>query len=112
MTLGTQTLYDWLLFLHVLAAMVWVGGGIIIHGLEEYGLPAIGHAVHAAAEAAGHALPAIGGAVEWLVSAAASGVFGLLVGAVLIPFVEHVAAPLWQRLRGAGVGGGARRQAS
>jgi uncharacterized protein len=91
------------------AAMVWVGGGIIIHGLEEYGLPAVGHAVHAAAEAAGHALPAVGGAVEWLVSTAASGVFGLVVGAVLIPFVEHVAAPLWQRLRG---GGGARRHAS
>ncbi len=93
------------------AAMVWVGGGIIIHGLEGYGLPALGHAVHAAAEAAGHALPAVGAAVEWLVSAAASGVFGLLVGAALIPFVEHVAAPLWQRLRGTG-GGGARRHAS
>ena len=92
------------------AAMVWVGGGIIIHGLEEYGLPAIGHAVHAAAEAAGHALPAVGGAAEWIVSAAASGVLGFLVGAALIPFVEHVAAPLWQRLRGTG-GGGARRHA-
>ena len=91
--------------------MVWVGGGIIVHGLEEYGLPAIGHAVHAAAEAAAHALPAVGAAVEWLVSAAASGAFGLLVGAALIPFVEHVAAPLWRRLRGTG-GGGARRHAS
>jgi uncharacterized membrane protein len=30
MTLATQTLYDWLLFLHVLAAMVWVGGGVIL----------------------------------------------------------------------------------
>ncbi len=95
------------------AAMVWVGGGIIIHGLEEYGLPAIGHVVHAAAEAAGHALPAMASAVEWLVSAAASGVFGLLVGAALIPFVEHVAAPVWKRLKGAfGGGRGARRHAS
>ncbi|MBD0275099.1 MAG: DUF808 domain-containing protein [Acetobacteraceae bacterium] len=94
------------------AAMVWVGGGIIIHGLEEYGLPAIGHAVHAAAEAAGHALPAMAATVEWIVTAAASGVFGLLVGAALIPFVEHVAAPVWKRLRGAAGGGGARRHAS
>jgi uncharacterized membrane protein len=29
-TLATQTLYDWLLFLHVLAAMVWVGGGLML----------------------------------------------------------------------------------
>jgi uncharacterized membrane protein len=27
---GTQTFYDWLLFLHVLAAMVWLGGGIML----------------------------------------------------------------------------------
>jgi uncharacterized membrane protein len=30
MTLATQTFYDWLLFLHVLAAMVWVGGGLML----------------------------------------------------------------------------------
>jgi uncharacterized membrane protein len=29
-TVATQTLYDWLLFLHVLAAMVWVGGGVML----------------------------------------------------------------------------------
>ncbi len=83
------------------AAMVWVGGGIIIHGLEEYGLVALGHAVHAAAEVVGHALPAIAAAAKWAVTAAASGVFGLLVGAVLIPFVEHVIAPILKRLKAA-----------
>ena len=30
MTTATQTLYGWLLFLHVLAAMVWVGGGVML----------------------------------------------------------------------------------
>ena len=30
MTLARETLYDWLLFLHVLAAMVWVGGGVLL----------------------------------------------------------------------------------
>ena len=49
------------------AAMLWVGGGIIIHGLEEFGLSGIGHAVHGIAEAAAHAMPAIAAAVEWLV---------------------------------------------
>jgi uncharacterized protein len=93
------------------AAMVWVGGGIIIHGLEEYGLAGLGHAVHDWAEAAGHAVPSMAGLVGWLVSAAASGVFGLAVGAALIPVVEHVAAPAWQRLRGGG-GEAAKRGAS
>ena len=33
------------------SAMIWVGGGIILHGLEVYGPPAIGHVVKSAAEA-------------------------------------------------------------
>jgi uncharacterized membrane protein len=32
-TLATQTLYEWLLFLHVLAAMVWLGGGVMLSAL-------------------------------------------------------------------------------
>jgi hypothetical protein len=80
------------------AAMIWVGGGIILHGLEEYGLAALPHAVHAAAEAAGHAVPAVAGAVEWAVAAAAAGVLGLVVGAVLIPLVHYGAVAI-RRLR-------------
>ena len=75
------------------AAMVWVGGGIIIHGLENYGFPALGHAIHDVAAAAGHAVPVAGAAVEWLVAAAASGAFGLFVGAALVPFVQYIGAP-------------------
>ncbi|PWC32025.1 DUF808 domain-containing protein [Azospirillum sp. TSO22-1] len=81
------------------AAMLWVGGGIIIHGLETFGLPVIGHAIHEAAAAAGHAVPALGGVVEWSVSAAASGVFGLVLGALLIPLVHGVAQPVLAKLR-------------
>jgi uncharacterized membrane protein len=29
-TLAAQTRYDWLLFLHVLAGMVWLGGGLVL----------------------------------------------------------------------------------
>jgi predicted DNA repair protein MutK len=82
------------------AAMIWVGGGIIIHGLEGYGLDGLGHAIHDVAVAAGHAVPALGGLVEWLVSAAAAGLFGLLLGAILIPLVHFVAVPLLKALRG------------
>jgi predicted DNA repair protein MutK len=80
------------------AAMLWVGGGILLHGLEEYGLAWPGHALHDAAEAAGHAVPALGGVIAWLVTAAGSALAGLLAGAILIPVVEHVVAPLARRL--------------
>jgi len=80
------------------AAMIWVGGGIIIHGLETYGLTWLGHAIHDIAAAAAHAAPAFGAAVEWLVTAAASGLFGLVLGAMLIPLVHYVAVPLAKAL--------------
>ena len=83
------------------AAMIWVGGGIIVHGLEVYGLHAIGAMIHHAAAAAAHALPAIAGAVEWIVAAAGAGIFGLAIGAVLIPLTEFVVAPLWRLVKSA-----------
>jgi len=81
------------------AAMIWVGGGIVLHGIEVYGPPAIGSAVHAAAEAAAHALPTIAGLLEWIVEAAISGVLGLLVGAATIPIVGFAIAPAWKGLK-------------
>lgn len=111
--LGRALVYGMPVFLRALsavgtAAMVWVGGGILIHGLEEFGWTALGHAVHGMAEAAGRAVPAVAGLAEWLVTAAASGVVGLLVGAALIPVVGHVLAPLARGIKGA-VGKDARR---
>jgi len=82
------------------AAMIWVGGGIIVHGLEGYGFAGLGHAIHDAAVAAAHAVPALGGFVEWLVSAAGSGLFGLVLGALLIPLIHFIAVPLIKALRG------------
>ena len=75
------------------AAMLWVGGGIVIHGLEEWGLSAIGHLVHAAQHALGE------GAIGWLAGAALSGVFGLALGAALIPAVEYLLAPAVRLIR-------------
>ncbi len=84
------------------AAMVWVGGGILMHGLEGYGLSAPAHAAHAAAESLGALLPPARGAIEWLVTAAASGLLGLLVGGVLIPVVNGVSGLLRRRDASAG----------
>src|SRR5262249_13403490 len=83
------------------AAMIWVGGGIIVHGLEEYGWHALGHAIHAAGESAAHALPMIAGLAGWVVTAALSGVVGLIIGAAAIPVTGFVIAPAWKLLKGA-----------
>jgi hypothetical protein len=72
------------------AAMIWVGGGIVVHGMEEFGFTALPHALHHFAEAAGHAVPAAGGAVEWVVGAVGSGLVGLVIGAVVVAILHMV----------------------
>lgn len=82
------------------AAMIWVGGGIVVHGLESYGLPQLGHLIHDAAVAVSLVLPAAFiGIAEWLVTAAGSGLVGLILGALLIPVVGYGLAPAWKRLK-------------
>jgi len=73
-----------------MAAMLWVGGGIIVHGLEAFHLEAVPHLVHQAAEGAAHAVPLAGGFVEWLVSAALSGVLGLAVGLAIVMLLHRI----------------------
>jgi predicted DNA repair protein MutK len=82
------------------AAMIWVGGGIIVHGLEAYGVHSIGRVIHSAAEGAAHSIPWAAGVVEWIVTAAGSGLFGLLLGAAAIPVMGLCFAPAWKRLKG------------
>jgi predicted DNA repair protein MutK len=72
------------------AAMIWVGGQILLHGLEGLGLGAPQHLVHAAAEGAAHALSFASGAVTWIVGAALSGVAGLIVGAIIALIVHKI----------------------
>ncbi|MGC5778691.1 DUF808 domain-containing protein [Methylobacterium sp. NFXW15] len=82
------------------AAMIWVGGGILMHGLEGYGLPQPAHAAHEAAVAVSSSVPFAKAFVEWLITAAVSGVIGLVVGGLLIPLTSFVLAPTWKRLQG------------
>ncbi len=65
------------------AAMVWVGGGIIVHGMEEFGLTTLPHALHHAAEGAAHAVGVLPAVVNWLVTAIGSGIVGLIVGSII-----------------------------
>jgi len=59
------------------AAMLWVGGGIILHGLETYNAPGVAEALHALD---GWARAIGGGFGGWLGFALASAVAGLIVG--------------------------------
>lgn len=60
--------------------MIWFGGGILVHGLEHFGWPAIAHAIHAVALGAARSLPAIAGLLEWLFTAGGSALLGLAAG--------------------------------
>ena len=77
------------------AAMIWVGGGILIHGLAVYGLAAPERLIHVVAATVANGVPGSAGAVEWLVTAAGAGVLGLGVGLALIPAVTQ-ASRLWR----------------
>lgn len=76
------------------AAMLWVGGNIVIHGLDVTQLWAWPYKTikYVAIELA-NALPAAQGLVQWLVTAALDGVFGLILGVILIPIATRVVGP-------------------
>jgi len=81
------------------AAMLWVGGSIIVHGLNELGFSAPEAIIHDIAYSVGHSLPAAWvGSAEWLAKAAIDGVLGLGLGLLLIPIGEKLITPLWRRL--------------
>jgi predicted DNA repair protein MutK len=84
------------------AAMLWVGGSIVIHGLEVLGWDGLGHAIHDLAVAAGHGVAGATGLVEWLVTATLDGVFGVALGLVIIPVVKYVLAPVARLVMPAG----------
>ena len=72
------------------AAMLWVGGGILLHGLEELHLAGpVPQLIHQAAYDAGEAAGILGGIVAWLVTALAGAMLGILVGAILAAVVRR-----------------------
>lgn len=70
-----------------IAAMLWVGGHILLNGVHELGWDAIYDVVHHWSEAAAEAA---GGFVGWLVDTAFSLVFGVLIGAVAVAVMHLV----------------------
>ena len=69
-------------------AMLWVGGGIIVHGTHEVGFDLLYNIAHGAEFWVAGATGALSGIAGWFTYAAISGVLGLALGAV-IAFVLH-----------------------
>jgi predicted DNA repair protein MutK len=66
------------------AAMLWVGGHILLVGTDELGLHWLYGAVHHVEEAAHDATGVLGGLVGWIVNTVASAILGLIVGALIV----------------------------
>ncbi|MEJ6391759.1 DUF808 domain-containing protein [Gymnodinialimonas sp. 2305UL16-5] len=80
------------------AAMLWVGGSIIVHSLAEMGW----HGPEDGIEHVAHLFAGENGFGNWLVKAVIDGVLGVILGMLLIPIVSSIIAPA---LRALGLGG-------
>ncbi|WP_371153720.1 DUF808 domain-containing protein [Jannaschia sp. 2305UL9-9] len=72
------------------AAMIWVGGNIVVHAVGEIVWHAPYDLIHDIAVGAAAMVPAAAGFVEWLVTAVLDGIVGLILGFILIPLVGLV----------------------
>lgn len=76
------------------AAMLWVGGSIMVHGVKDLGFPQVYDTIHHWAELGASSIATAQGFVEWAITAGLDGVIGLGWGLVLIPIVAVVINPV------------------
>lgn len=84
-----------------MVAMLWVGGHILLSGLDELGWSWPADQVHHLDEAVREATGALGGLLGWTADTVASATFGLLVGAVVVATVTLVTRLRTRRTMGA-----------
>lgn len=68
-------------------AMLWVGGGILVHGLHAFHLDLLPDLIGSLANAAGR-ISIIGPVMHWLATAAASAVVGLVTGGIIVAILH------------------------
>ena len=79
-----------------IVAMLWVGGHILLVGLDDLGWHPPYQLVHSAEEAIHHAVPGFAGeALAWLTNTAASALLGVIAGAIVLAVIQVIG-----RLRG------------
>jgi len=74
-------------------AMLWVGGGILVHGLQEYGISTPEHWIHALSDAVRGIVPVASEAFGWIAGAFGAAIVGLIAGAITAPVVKIASAP-------------------
>lgn len=81
------------------AAMLWVGGSILVHGMAQLGQAGPEHLIHEVSEGVAHTLALAPAVVGWLTTSALQALLAVAVGAATIIVMGNVVAPLWRRLR-------------
>lgn len=71
------------------AAMLWVGGGILLHGVEDLGFEKFPHTVHEVANSIAASFGPIEGVVAWIANAIAAAIVGAVVGTLLVLVVRQ-----------------------
>ncbi len=84
------------------AAMLWVGGNIIVHGLHTLGMHFPYETIHHFAVMVSQQVSTGQAVVEWLVTATADGIIGLALGLALIPVAKFLLVPTMKLLRNTG----------
>ena len=77
------------------AAMLWVGGNIIVHGLHDLGWHLPYETIKGIAKSVSGSVGVATGFVGWLVTATLDGILGLILGLILIPIVTKLIAPVF-----------------
>ncbi len=88
MVKGMPVLLHWLSIIGT-AAMLWVGGHIILVGTDELGWHGPYDFVHRIEESV-HEIGGIGGVLGWLVNTSISAVLGIAVGAIVVAIVTRL----------------------
>lgn len=70
------------------AAMLWVGGQILLHGMEELGFGTIPHLVHDGAHAGAEAIGFWVPVWDWLLNALGGAVAGIIVGGAIVSLLH------------------------
>jgi predicted DNA repair protein MutK len=73
-----------------IAAMLWVGGHILLVGLDELGVHFLYDWVHHLEEDVHEALGSVGGVGGWLTNTLASAILGIIVGAIVVAVMHQV----------------------
>ena len=71
------------------AAMLWVGGGILLHGMADLGADALPHAAEEIARGIAAPFGPAAAIVEWIANADAAAIAGAIVGGIIVLIVHQ-----------------------